>query len=474
MFWGREFVREVSEIIKPITGLFMLAVMVFMLLARATDISIFSLISYCAAGGVFLCSWRFVGLREVYLLALCSGLTFVALFGLNMPWSVFEAAISQAVFLMGFLLLLALLHETAVTSPAVTACGQYLTRQPPARRYFAVFGGTNFMSILFNLGIISLLTPLIKKGVETEQPDIAAIREQRQLTAMLRGFSWGVVWSPTAIAPLAVLELIDGISRELWTVYGLICAAVICLVGWAEDRWRFRHLRRSSARLRQQAILPLPALIGFLSVLILLFSLTVLISSLSGDSFVFGLLVSCPMVMLVWLWGQNRHTDSTPATAVRLAKNICLHQLPNNAKIMLALASSGYIGRLSAEMVPAEDLATMLGLMSMPDYVVLICLAVIMMPFSWLGVSPIMMAVFFGTLLGSLPVLPVDPTLAALAISSGWALSMTTSPFATVVLMMSSMNGKRPLQLTLGWNFTFSALATLCLCVIFFVLTGGR
>ena len=474
MFRGREFVREVSEILKPVTGLFMLAVMVFMLLARATDISIFSLISYCAAGGVFLCSWRFVGLREVYLLALCSGLTCVALFFLNMPWSVFEAAISQAVFLMGFLLLLALLHEAAVTSSAVTACGQYLTRQPPARRYFAVFGGTNFMSILFNLGIISLLTPLIKKGVETEQPDIAAIREQRQLTAMLRGFSWGVVWSPTAIAPLAVLELIDGISRELWTIYGLFCAAVICLVGWAEDRWRFRHLRRSPVRSRQQVILPLPALIGFLSVLLLLFSLTVLISYLSGDSFVFGLLVSCPVVMLVWLWGQNRHTDSPPATAVRLAKKICLYQLPDNAKIMLALASSGYIGRLSAEMVPAEELAKMLGLMSMPDYLVLICLAVIMMPFSWLGVSPIMMAVFFGTLLGSLPVLPVDPTLAALAISSGWALSMTTSPFATVVLMMSSMNGKRPLQLTLGWNFTFSALATLCLCMIFFVLTGGR
>jgi len=473
MLWGHEFVQGYTEKITPVTGLFMLAVMVFMLLARATDISIFSFISYCAAGGVFLCSWRFVGPREIYLLVLCSGLTCVALFGLNMPWSVFEAAISQAVFLMGFLLLLALLHETAVTSPAVTACGQYLTRQPPARRYFAVFGGTNFMSILFNLGIISLLTPLIKKGVETEQPDIAAIREQRQLTAMLRGFSWGVVWSPTAIAPLAVLELIDGISRELWTVYGLFCAAVICLVGWAEDRWRFRHLRRSSARARQQATLPLPALIGFLSVLILLFSLTVLISHLSGDSFVFGLLVSCPVVMLVWLWGQNRHADSPPATAVKLGRDICLYQLPKNAKIMLALASSGYIGRLSAEMVPAEELATILGLMSMPDYVVLICLAVIMMPFSWLGVSPIMMAVFFGTLLGSLPVLPVDPTLAALAISSGWALSMTTSPFATVVLMMSSMNGKRPLQLTLGWNFTFSVLATLCLCIIFFILTGG-
>ena len=452
----------------------MVTVMFTMLLGRASDISGFSFLSYFAAGGVFLCSWRLVGLREIYLLVICSGLTAVAYFGLQMPWSVFEAAINQAVFLMAFLLLLALLHETAVTSPAVQACGQYLTRQPPARRYFAVFGGTNFMSILFNLGIISLLTPLIRKGVETEPPDIAAIREQRQLTAMLRGFSWGVVWSPTAIAPLAVLELIDGISRELWTAYGLVCAAVICIVGWAEDRWRFRNLRRPSNRSRQIAELPLPQLLGFLSVLLLLFALTVLISALSGDSFVFGLLVSCPLVMLVWLWAQNRQSDNTPRTAVKMAGKICLNRLPDNAKIMLALASSGYIGRLSAEMVPAEQLAGMLGLMFMPDYIVLICLAVIMMPFSWLGVSPIMMAVFFGTLLGSLPVLPVDPTLAALAISSGWALSMTTSPFATVVLMMSSMNGKRPLQLTLGWNFTFSMLATLCLCVIFFILTGGH
>ena len=45
-------------------------------------------------------------------------------------------------------------------------------------------------------------------------------------------------------------------------------------------------------------------------------------------------------------------------------------------------------------MVPAEYLSDNLGLMSMPDYMVLICLTVVMIPFSWLGVSPIMMAVF--------------------------------------------------------------------------------
>ena len=101
-------------------------------------------------------------------------------------------------------------------------------------------------------------------------------------------------------------------------------------------------------------------------------------------------------------------------------------------------------------MVPAQDLADMLGLMAVPDYVVLICLAVIMMPFSRLGVSPIMMAVFFERFWAAFLCCRLIPLLAALAISSGWALSMTTSPFATVVLMMSSMNGKHPLQLTVG------------------------
>ena len=125
-------------------------------------------------------------------------------------------------------------------------------------------------------------------------------------------------------------------------------------------------------------------------------------------------------------------------------------------------------------MVPIDFVASLIERYAMPDYLFLTMMAFIMVPVSYLGVSPIMMAVFFGSILGALPVLPVDPTLAALSISSGWALSMTTSPFATVVLMVSNLSGARPLKLSVGWNTSFSALALVTLSMVFFILTGGR
>ncbi len=83
------------------------------------------------------------------------------------------------------------------------------------------------MAVLFNLGILSILSPLIQKGLlrEQESSQITALKERRQISAMLLGFAWCVVWSPTAIAPLALYELIEGYRQAIMDI----------LTGW---RWR--------------------------------------------------------------------------------------------------------------------------------------------------------------------------------------------------------------------------------------------
>ncbi len=265
--------------------------------------------------------------------------------------------------------MLALLHEAAMTSRAISACGHYLTKQPPRRRYLAIFSGTNLMSVLFNLGIVSLLTPLIKKGVASERaaPAISALRERRQLTALLRGFSWGS-YGHQRQQPLAVMELIDGISRELWTFYGLICMGAILLVGWLEDSWRYRNIQHPASL--PQPPLEKKAILGFLLVLFSLFTVTMTVSIIADDTIVFGLLVACPVIMLGWLVAQNwHHTGARLARTATQAVHICHRELPRNGRIIFALSASGYIGRLSAEMVPIDFVAALIDRYTMPDFV---------------------------------------------------------------------------------------------------------
>ena len=51
---------------------------------------------------------------------------------------------------------------------------------------------------------------------------------------------------------------------------------------------------------------------------------------------------------------------------------------------------------------------------------------------------------------------------------------MTSSPFATVVLMISKLNKYSTIKLTLIWNSLFSIFAIAVLYVIFYFLTNGQ
>ncbi|MEM8761825.1 MAG: hypothetical protein AAGE83_16130, partial [Pseudomonadota bacterium] len=134
---------------------------------------------------------------------------------------------------------------------------------------------------------------------------------------------------------------------------------------------------------------------------------------------------------------------------------------------------SGFIGRAAAGIIPSAEWAEIIGLGLMPGWLFLLALSVSVAVLSQFALSPIMMAVFIGSLIAELPTIPADVTWAALAISCGWALSMTTSPFATVVLMIEQSTGHRGRAMTWFWNWRFSLLATLFLAAVYWVLTGG-
>lgn len=456
-------------------ALSLIAVMAFELLARLTGVEVFRWVAWGCTGLVVLGARRRLGLREGYLLTLCVALVAVAVTIHPAPVSVLASALDQASFLMAFILLLGLLHEAASTSPSVAACGEYLTRQPPGRRYYALNAGTAAMAVLFNIGVVSFLVPLIQRGIETATPGdpLNPVRERRQISAMLRGFAWCVVWSPTAIAPLALVELIPGTNRQLWILLGLALFAGVMFLGALEDMWRFRSYR--PAIVRQAPLFPTGAYLRFAMACVWLFAMTGAVAWLAGDTIIFGLMVSCPVMLVGWIVAQQGGAGPAERrAALSRLSGIAFENLPKAAPVAVTLACSGFVGRAAAALIPAQSVAAVLGLDAMPDFVLLSILPVALSVFSLLALSPIMMAVFFGSLFGSLPVMPADPTLIALSISCGWAVSMTFSPFATVVLMTNRVGGIPGRTLTWGWNLGFSVAAALALVPVFWILTGGQ
>ncbi len=415
-----------------------------------------------------------LGLREAYLLTVAVALTWAAWHWHPAPAEVVRIALDQAGFLMAFILLISLVQEGARSSPSVADCGNYLARQPGSRRFLALYLGANLMSPVFNLGTVSLIAPLVRRAAE-EAPDdpLTPIRERRQLSAILRGFAWSVVWSPTAVAPLAVMQLIDGIDRPRWIALGTMLATVMMMVGWVEDRWRWH---RYTARARGLQPPPAPsfpamAFLGFAAICAAFGGLTASIIALTGQRVTSGLMAAAPLLLIGWLAVQQRGPVLRPT--LRQLGRVAYGSLPLSAPAAITLGASGYIGRVAAELVPAATLAEWVGLGAMPGWLFLIGIAVGVALLSQLALSPIMMAVFFGSLLGALPSLPASPTLTALAISTGWALSMTCSPFASVVLLLTRMTDHPGTELTWRWNGAFTGLAVLTLALAFWLLRGG-
>ncbi|WP_193368720.1 hypothetical protein [Pelagibius marinus] len=453
----------------------LLAVMALDLAARLSGSGLIQLGANAAVFACAIAAVRDYGLREIYLLSLCAVLALMAAWLHPEPVAVLLSGLDQASFLMAFLLLLNLLHEAASTSPSVARCGDYLTKQPPGRRYYALNAGSAVMAVLFNVGVVSFLVPLIQRGIQSATPGDALnpIRERRQLSAMLRGFAWCVIWSPTAIAPLALMELIPGTDRQLWILIGACIFLGLLVLGALEDQITFRAYKPQTRR--QVPTLPRAAFLRFGLACAWLFGMSALVMWLSGETVVFGLMVSCPVMLVGWLLVQNLGAPhgALAATARRLDV-IAFTNLAGAAPVAVTLACSGFVGRVAAALIPAQAWARFLGLDAMPDFVFLALLPAVIALLSLLALSPIMMAVFFGSLIGGLPVLPADPTLIALSISCGWALSMTFSPFATVVLLIDRVSGISSRDLTWGWNLVFTLLAAAALVPVFALLTGGR
>ncbi|MGI9374286.1 MAG: hypothetical protein ACR2OJ_17505 [Hyphomicrobiales bacterium] len=422
-----------------------------------------------AAGALFVfvvLGQRWFTLRERLLLFASVVVTIAAFLVSHAPWLLILSALERAAFLAAFMLLLALLKEAASTSDAVLGVGQYLTKQPPGRRYLANHVGGHVLGVPLNFGVLSLLGPLIQRGVRADaesNPLVAEIRERRQLTALARGFSAIIAWSPTSVSQATIPVMVIGAEAFPVAAMGFCVMVVMIFIGWAEDKLRFKSLR---AKLDAQGIqvpvehpvFPARDFKWFLGICLLMVALAVSFMLVFNVRIVPALMLAAPLITCFWFWLQNRSSARARELTLARCKRLVSDTLPSVSPEAITLSAAGYVGMVAGGLIPGESFAETLGLETISPVIIYIAVAGIMPLASCIAMPPMMVGTFFAAMLTSQILPELDMSMLGFAIAMGWMLNLTGSPFGATNLILSRVTGLPGTTLSWRWNGVYTLL----------------
>lgn len=415
-------------------------------------------------GFVALCIFGFgsATIREWLLLGAALGLATVLL-TVSQDVTVFAEAIGLAAFFAAFISLLTVLKIAAERSASVLAVGRYLIRQPASERFIATATGGHLLGVFLNFGAVSLMAPLIQNAAKREDGTTDTGLERRQLSSLLRGFAWILLWAPTTLTQAVLLTLFTDINQGRIVALGITTSVAMIFVGLLYDRVEWRKVTPALV-----TVPPFPAVaMGRLGLICAsLIAATVALQIRFDITTALSLMFVAPAITLIWFAAQR------PAT-LKVTPHLSTFwpALKDNAsglaRSAMALGLSGFIGRASAEVLPMETLSAQLDLAGVPGWLFLASLPILITLGGQVALSPIILVVFIGQVVQSIPNLPADPTNIVFALSAGWAISMFASPNATATLLISAATRIPPTTLTWRWNLRYGALCYAILVLIF-------
>lgn len=384
---------------------------------------------------------------------------------------IFAEAAARVVFLSALLTAVAFLRIAATRDPFVEVAGEFLTLQPPTRRYASLGAGGHLFGVLLNLGGLGVMLEVIMKGLKAHRHEmddfVFEARKRRMVSACMRGFSSIALWTPFGVALNLMILTIPGLQWSNLAPYGIALAGVLFLLGWLLDTVEWWH--PPSARGRASALTgDLPrwahwAVVIVAGHILVLGAVVVALDRATEFSFQTVLITIVPLYALFWV-GLRGGIGTIPDIARRFVA-----QAPGYATEMSVIASAGFIGLVALEVVPVEWIADHLGLIATRPVLTVVLLVITVFLTGLLGVHPMISVVLLAEVVNRIGVDGLSPLALGLALAGGWSSIICIGPAITAVVYASSIVGERPVTIGLRWNGVFG-LASI---VLIMLIVGG-
>lgn len=378
-----------------------------------------------------------------------------------------DDALGSAAFITAFLTAMATLRHASSTSPAIEACGSFLARQPPGRRYGALTLGGHLFGVLLNYGSLVLLGSLAEANARREpNAEIRGHRMRRMLLAVQRGFVSTLTWSPLAFALAISTSLVQGArwADAVWPC--LISGLLLAALGWVLDTI-FKPRLSAPPPPRAEATgswLSLWPLLALLAILVLSIGG---IQGATGVRTVGVVMVVVPALAFAWLVLQQ--SGQAPLLgALHHSGRYVAEDLPGYRGELLLLMMAGFIGTLGSQLISPLLGAAAIDFSTVPAWQILIAIVWLVPLTGQMGMNPILSVSLFVPLLPVPEAMGLTPSDMIVAITAGWALGASSSPYAATTLLIGAMGQVSALHVGLRWNGLFTVLggAVLSLWVV--------
>lgn len=365
------------------------------------------------------------------------------------PAPLIGRALVESAAIIGLFVALGFLRQAAETSPLVQECGVLMVRQPPGRRYLVLTLGSHLFSLVLNFGTLSLLGTMVVKGNTPEAAGgdarIVAIRKERMLSAVLRGFAVMTAWSPLSVSFAVVQNAVHGIAW--WHLLPLQGALSVLLLGlgWVLDRRAYppvAHLPGIGGPSQWGPLVRLAALVAAVVVA------SVAVAVAFDLRPVVGAMMVVPPAGMLWLVAQHR---SLPQAGLDLGRRLSL-ALPAFRDEVAMLGGSMFLGTLLVAFVPPGETARLVAALGLPPVTLIVLLPWLVMALAQFGISQIVTVTVLGGALSDLAGMGVPPLVLASGLMAAWALSACSTPIGAAVLTIARIGGVPVGLVARQWN----------------------
>ncbi|MBS68814.1 MAG: hypothetical protein CMK98_10755 [Pseudomonas sp.] len=386
------------------------------------------------------------------------GLVTLGLFGywvlFNEPdWRQAQRMLGAAAYYGAFIGALGLAHCAVKRMPQLGELHRLLLRQPGASLYPSYLFSTFAISSVLSFGMLNLVCGSLERYLDRQSYSPPQRREGARgvMVTALRGFALVPLLAPTSVAVAILTRELPGLSWSALLPFGLLCGAILLLVGWPMENHRLRQLRDTDAPASGSSTTgPANGLRNLLCGSLLGILLIALLASLTPLSATQAAMLLVPLAVV----GLLLYQGGSPTTVYAEVRDT-LAGMRNETFIF---ACSALLGGLTAVLIPVERLAshfssTPLALFGLGSAGMLAIIALAL-----LGVAPIISLSLCAALLAQLAGHGVAIMQPAVALLIGFSLAMLLSPYGPSALMLARHAQLSPWRIAFGWNGRFVLL----------------